>query len=559
MAKTSADKTSVAKSSGDKSRIQPATSAPRTSRLARGAVAGIAVARAGVAHFRYKASELTGSKALSIEAKALAKAQARAEHEARLGRILFGALNQLKGTALKISQLLSMELGVLPEAMRHELAQAHYRVTPLNRALVVKLLRQELGRGPGELYEHFELQAFAAASLGQVHAAELKRGETVAVKIQYPGMDASISSDLDLIRKVLNGLLAGTSTSPHADLIDRMKVDVASKLSEELDYQREAVQLRWFHEHLSLPDLVVPLPVMALTSRRVLTMQHLPGLHLNEWLRTAPSRQERDHYGQLLFDLFMHSVFKLRKIQADPHAGNFVFMGGGRLGVLDFGCVHELNPTFCDTISSAWSSVLFDPWKIDRLLEAYQQMRMVEPAMTLDEFKTQLLPAIADLLRWQGLPFLVEVYDFGQHPPPQPSVQDQRQALQHLQHLQALPPDQNRHRVWIGYWLLFVASLHTLYAVIAFGDLYGRIAVRGVFNTVGRDPLTAAAVWFVLFGAMMALIGAAIVSLERSQQNSNFRILGIGLLLLCTLGIVLMPASGFWLGLPAAYGLLRSS
>ncbi len=95
--------------------------------------------------------------------------------------------------------------------------------------------------------------------------------------------------------------------------------------------------------------------------------------------------------------------------------------------------------------------------------------------------------------------------------------------------------------------------------MIAFGDLYGRIAVRGVFNTVGRDPLTAAAVWFVLFGAMMALIGAAIVSLERSQQNSNLRILGIGLLLLCTLGIVLMPASGFWLGLPAAYGLLRSS
>jgi hypothetical protein len=128
-----------------------------------------------------------------------------------------------------------------------------------------------------------------------------------------------------------------------------------------------------------------------------------------------------------------------------------------------------------------------------------------------------------------------------------------------MTHKTQSPPDQIRHRVWIGYWLLFVASLHTLYAVIAFGDVYGRIAARGIFNTVGRDPLTAAAVWFVLFGAGMALIGGAIVSLERSQQNSSFRILGIGLLLLCTLGIVLMPASGFWLGLPAAYGLLRSS
>jgi Family of unknown function (DUF6463) len=116
--------------------------------------------------------------------------------------------------------------------------------------------------------------------------------------------------------------------------------------------------------------------------------------------------------------------------------------------------------------------------------------------------------------------------------------------------------DRSSGRVWIGYWLLLVASLHTVYAVLAFGKVYQDIAERGVFNTVGRDPLTAAAVWFVLFGAMLALGGAGILPMERSRHYESFRVLGIGLLMICALGIVLMPLSGFWLGLPAAIGLI---
>ncbi len=112
-------------------------------------------------------------------------------------------------------------------------------------------------------------------------------------------------------------------------------------------------------------------------------------------------------------------------------------------------------------------------------------------------------------------------------------------------------------RAWIGYWLLFVAALHTLYALLFFSPVYWSIIERGVFNTVGRDPLTGGAVWFVLFGAMMALICTAIVALERGQHYRSFHWLSAGLLLISALGIVLIPASGFWLGLPAAYGLSR--
>ena len=149
---------------------------PRTGRLSRGAIAGMAVARAGLAHLGHKAQSLTRDEAQ--------QEQARTAHEAELGRILFAALNQLKGTALKASQLMSMELGFLPEGMRQELARAHYQVTPLNRAVVIKVMRQELGGDPHTLFRHFEPQAFAAASLGQVHAATLNSGEAVAVKLQ---------------------------------------------------------------------------------------------------------------------------------------------------------------------------------------------------------------------------------------------------------------------------------------------------------------------------------------------------------------------------------------
>ena len=112
-------------------------------------------------------------------------------------------------------------------------------------------------------------------------------------------------------------------------------------------------------------------------------------------------------------------------------------------------------------------------------------------------------------------------------------------------------------KIWIGRWLIVVAILHTLFAIVAFGKIFRNIAQRGVFNTVGNDPMTAAAVWFLLFGAALALMGMAIHTLEQHDNFTSARTIGIGTLLLTILGIVLMPVSGFWLALPAAIGLLR--
>ena len=408
---------------------------PRTGRLSRGAIAGMAVARAGLAHLGHKAQSLTRD--------AQEEAQAREAHEAELGRILFAALNQLKGTALKASQLLSMELGFLPEGMRRELARAHYQVTPLNRALVVKVLRQEFGQKFGEepkaLFQQFEPHAFAAASLGQVHAAVLPNGEAVAVKLQYPGMAASIGSDMRMLQSLLQTLGGQSDALPKTGVIKKVMADIEQKLSEELDYLHEAQALQWFAQHLILPGLVIPQPVMNRTTRHVLTMQRLQGQHLAEWLQTQPSQAERDYYGQLLFDTFMHCVFVLHRLQADPHPGNYLFMPDGQLGLLDFGCTRELDPDFCQGISTVWSTLLQSPVDTASLQQSYQKLGLISAEMSANDFRTLLLPALADMQAWQILPFMAPVYDFSRHLayPATPRTH-QRQAVNFLQ---AIPPD----------------------------------------------------------------------------------------------------------------------
>lgn len=112
-------------------------------------------------------------------------------------------------------------------------------------------------------------------------------------------------------------------------------------------------------------------------------------------------------------------------------------------------------------------------------------------------------------------------------------------------------------RTWIGHWLMGVAALHTLFAALVFGRVLLKIAERGLFNSVGTDPMVGAAVWFVLFGFAFALFALAVTPLERTGQSAPLRKLGFGLLLLCGLGIVLMPASGFWLAIVPALAMLR--
>jgi predicted unusual protein kinase regulating ubiquinone biosynthesis (AarF/ABC1/UbiB family) len=383
-------------------------SAPPTGKLARGGVAGLALAQAGVARIGRQARKITQGPD--------AQAAAQEKFEADLGRIMFRALNQLKGTALKVSQLLSAHADFLPLAVRDELAKGNYQVTPLNRALVHKVFRSEFGKAPEHLFASFEAQACAAASLGQVHYAKLDDGAAVAVKVQYPGIGTSINSDLRMLRSMLDTLGAGTGLMPPAAVVDQMMDEVAHKLGEELDYEHEAGQLAWFRDRVTLPGVVIPQPYPAYSSRRVLTMERLDGLHLDQWLATNPGQAARDRAGQLLLDWFFHSLFALGRVHADPHPGNFLFLPDGRIGLLDFGCTNTITPGFLAILSRAWGALLHGGSTAD-IRRAYVDLGVISPALEQDVFDRELLPAMTPIVNWQLAPFRASPFDFATRAP----------------------------------------------------------------------------------------------------------------------------------------------
>lgn len=219
--------------------------APGTRKLARSAIVGVATARAGAAQLRRRLSRDPSP-------------QARAEHEAKIGRIVFAALSQMRGTALKAAQVLSLDAELLPAGVRAELAKSTHRVTPLNRALVGRVFRAAFGCEPEALFRTFTHPAFAAASLGQVHRAVMDDGAEVAVKVQYPGIAATIDSDIGLLRAALGRIGLGLMPMPDPPIVARVLDEIERQLHEEVDYLLEAGRQRAFSALARPDDIVLP-------------------------------------------------------------------------------------------------------------------------------------------------------------------------------------------------------------------------------------------------------------------------------------------------------------
>lgn len=428
------------------------TEPPRTGRLARGTITGIAAARIGMAQLGHRVRTPS--------------AQAQADHEAALGRILFGALGQLRGSALKVSQLLSMHPGLLPDGVRQELARAHHQAPPLNRALVGRVFRQAFGQEPEALFEHFEPTAFAAASLGQVHRAQLAGHGTVAVKVQYPGIAATITSDMQLMRAALRALAHTDMPLPANTVVDSVMTEIEATLLREVDYLQEAEQLQWFAEHAALPGVVLAQPILSHTRAQVLTQQFLPGQHLQDWLASQPTQAQRDCAGQHLWDWFMHCLFVLGRVHADPHPGNFLFAPDGTVGVLDFGCTRSLSKHFRTQVTKAWSALLrppTDPQRDTLVLQAYQALGLVNASLTVPAYTAELAPALADMQAWQMEPFTQPIFDFGvKTPPPITAARHQRMLGEHLVQVPGEMPA--FERMWMGLMHLLTglgARVHT--------------------------------------------------------------------------------------------------
>ncbi|WP_149242008.1 AarF/UbiB family protein [Dyadobacter sp. 32] len=254
---------------------------------------------------------------------------------------IYDGLKNLKGSALKFAQMLSMEKNFLPQAYVEKFSLSQFSVPPLSAPLVIKTFKKYFGKAPSEMFDTFDANAINAASIGQVHKATAE-GKDLAVKIQYPGVAESISSDLALVKPIAMSMF-----NIQAKDSDKYFTEVETKLFEETNYTLELAQSNEVAKACAhIPNLVFPKYYKQYSCERVLTMDWMTGKHLSEWVKTKPSQESANKVAQALWDFYMFQVHELKKVHADPHPGNFLVDAEENLIAIDFGCMKQIPDSF---------------------------------------------------------------------------------------------------------------------------------------------------------------------------------------------------------------------
>ena len=241
-------------------------------------------------------------------------------------------LGSMKGVLMKLGQMASYIYDDMPLTFRAAMSRLQHRAAPMTPELAASVIRQELGGEPEQLFREWDPLPFAAASIGQVHRAITRDGRAVAVKVQYPGIARSITSDLrnvGLLRRVVGAAFPGLDTRSFVD-------EVSDRLREEVDYVREAesqeVFARYYDGH---PVIRVPHVVPELSTARVLASELVSGSSFDDLLTW--DQHEKDLAAETIHRFVFRSLYRLHAFNGDPHPGNYLFHGGGRVTFLDFG------------------------------------------------------------------------------------------------------------------------------------------------------------------------------------------------------------------------------
>jgi predicted unusual protein kinase regulating ubiquinone biosynthesis (AarF/ABC1/UbiB family) len=248
---------------------------------------------------------------------------------------------ELRGAFMKLVQMLSMRSDILPSEVVNILSVVQSSVPPMDYKLIRAQVKTELGKYPEQLFKRFDREAFAAASLGQVHRARLKSGEDVVVKIQYPGVDETVVQDLKNMKALLHIFTLITR-----DVL-RQKFDTGEiyqemeeRLREELDYVHEANNVALF-QRLFADDneVVIPRVYSDFSSRRVLTMEFVDGYKLQDILAPGVDKELKDWVAIKYFQITWRQIFEFGVLHTDPHPGNYLVTYHPKLAMLDFGSV----------------------------------------------------------------------------------------------------------------------------------------------------------------------------------------------------------------------------
>lgn len=332
--------------------------------------------------------------------------QVKQKLDEKNAKILFQGLSLLRGTALKIAQMLSFERELFPKSFQQELEKSYHQVAPINRALVRKIIINNFNAPPEAVFHSFDTKAFAAASLGQVHRARGGENQSLAVKIQYPEIDQTISNDIRLLKMILR---------PMAEfaIIKIALEEIEQVLLAETDYEREAQNMVFFSKFLNHPRVRIPTVATALSTRHVLTMSCMEGMTLNHWLATNPDKASKTQVAQTLNDIFVKGFYELHLIHADPNPGNFLISPDLSVSLLDFGCVRSFEPDFV----ALYQALVQQGGDHDK--KAYQalltRMKFIGPGLDAD-IGDRMVAVFMEIGDWYSQLFKNAQFDFGANP-----------------------------------------------------------------------------------------------------------------------------------------------
>ncbi len=401
----------------------------------------------------------TASLASTLAGAGLRRLVRRSEaDDLALGEALVADLDQMKGMAMKVGQILSYLDAPLPDGAQQALARLRAGSAPVATATLLRVIEESLGAPAAEIYERFDDTAIAAASIGQVHRARAD-GREVAVKIRYPHVQATFDADVRHLHRIarLASLAAGVDG---AALVDELH----ARLREECDYAQEArwqdaFRVAWAGD----PEVRIPWVDASRSAEAVLTTGWVDGMDF-EVFRATASPAARSRAGLTLARFAWRSFFVHQALNADPHPGNYVFAPDGTVAFLDFGCVRRFEPTFVEAWRQLFRTVLDD--QPDAFEAATRATGMVRTARF--DFDAHRALIAYTLEPWRGGPFRFDDVYLRRMRPFTGARQPNARST-------AIPPP------WI--WL---ARLHFgLHAVLT------RLGAEGDFGAVLREAMDA--------------------------------------------------------------------
>ncbi len=305
------------------------------------------------------------------------------ERELKTAEAVAERLGQMKGALMKLGQMASYLDEGLPEPMRAALAQLQSNAPPMSAQLAADVVERELGKNPEQLFIEWDPTPIASASIGQVHRALWRDPETgeeraVAVKVQYPGVAEAIEADLgtaDLLGTILKQGFSGLDPT-------EMVAEIRERIVDELDYELEARNQQAFadyyrgHPYFHVPEVIAPL-----STARVLTSELVSGSKWEELMTW--SDEERNLAAESIYRFVFRSLYRFRAFNGDPHPGNYLFHGGGRVTFLDFGLVKYFTPGEMATFEELITCAVIHP-DLARYRQIVESAGMLAPNAPVD-------------------------------------------------------------------------------------------------------------------------------------------------------------------------------